>query len=44
MAMIVVDTNLILQLVKLRDGKLRKDAERAGRYETFLDDAHISGR
>ncbi|HLO67205.1 MAG TPA: hypothetical protein VK188_09325 [Holophaga sp.] len=36
MAMVVVDTNLISLLVKLKHGKLRKDAERAKRYETYL--------
>jgi len=36
MAMVVVDTNLISLLVKLKHGKLWKDAERARRYETYL--------
>lgn len=36
MALVVVDTNLISMLVKLKYGKLRKDAERAKRYETYL--------
>lgn len=36
MALVVVDTNLISLLVKLKHGKLRKDEERAKRYEAYL--------
>ena len=36
MALVVVDTNLISMLVKLKHGKLVKDKERAMRYEAFL--------
>jgi predicted nucleic acid-binding protein len=36
MALVVVDTNLISMLVKLKHGRLKKDEERARRYETFL--------
>jgi len=36
MALVVVDTNLISMLVKLKHGKLRKDEERAKRYEAYL--------
>lgn len=36
MALVVVDTNLISLLVKLKHGKLVKDKPRAVRYEAFL--------
>ena len=36
MALVVVDTNLISMLVKLKHGRLKKDEERARRYEAFL--------
>ena len=36
MALVVVDTNLISLLVKLKHGQLRKDEARAKRYETYL--------
>ncbi len=36
MALVVVDTNLISMLVKLKHGKLRKDEARAKRYEAYL--------
>ena len=36
MALVVVDTNMISLLVKLRNGRLKKDEARAKRYETYL--------
>ena len=36
MALVVVDTNLISLLVKLKNGRLKKDEARAKRYETYL--------
>ena len=36
MALVVVDTNLISMLVKLKHGRLKQDEERARRYEAFL--------
>ncbi|WP_005037817.1 PIN domain-containing protein [Holophaga foetida] len=36
MPLVVVDTNLVSLLVKLRSGQLRKDEERAHRYEAYL--------
>jgi predicted nucleic acid-binding protein len=36
MSLVVVDTNLVSLMVKLKHGKLRKDKERAKRYEAYL--------
>ncbi len=36
MALVVVDTNLISLLVKLKNGRLKKDEARARRYEAYL--------
>ena len=36
MALVVVDTNLISLLVKLRNGRLKRDEARAKQYESYL--------
>ena len=36
MALVVVDTNMISLLVKLKHGRLKKDEARAKRYEAYL--------
>jgi predicted nucleic acid-binding protein len=37
MALVVVDTNMISLLVKLKHGRLKKDEARAKRYEAYLN-------
>jgi len=43
MALVVVDTNLISLLVKLKNGRLKKDEARARRYEAYLQGQDMVG-